>query len=136
MNTDNKKQNKKIILKHQWGAEKNTSPLPILHEKPSTLKLTLSRLAIVSTISFWILYIFSIIIRQLLDGPQDYNFTMEAFSYSLVVTFLTFSSLIYLITRHGALERFGKHIRVPRALMDMHFSKNKPAITVLVPSYK
>lgn len=125
----------KLPRKHQWGAETSTTPLPMMHDKPSIRKLTISRISIILTVFFWIVYIFSIIIRQLFDGPQNYNFTMEAFSYSFVVTFLTFSSLIYLITRHGALERFSKHTRVPRALLDKYFSDNQPAITVLIPSY-
>ncbi len=70
-----------------------------------------------------------------MDGPQNYYFTMEAASYAFVVSVLTFSSLMYLVARHGALERFAKHTRVPRALLDNHFQKTKPAITVLVPSY-
>jgi cellulose synthase (UDP-forming) len=132
---DNKNLESKLNRKRQWGAEKSTTPLPMQHEKPTTTKLTLSRIAIVTTIFFWLSYIFSIIIRQLIEGPQNYNFTMEAFSYVLVMSFLTLSSLIYLITRHGALQRFGKHTRVPRAILDKFFSKNQPSITVLVPSY-
>lgn len=120
----------------QWGTEKDFTPLPILHEKPSVAKVALNRIAIVLTIFFWLSYISSIIIRQLIDGPQTYDFTTEAFSYTLVVSFLTFSSLVYLITRLGALERFKKHTRVPKATLDAYFSKNKPSITVLVPSYK
>ncbi|HLE49438.1 MAG TPA: glycosyltransferase family 2 protein [Patescibacteria group bacterium] len=131
----NLKQRIKKLRKRQWGAEKSTTPLSIFHDKPSTFKLTLSRLSIMFTIVFWLVYIFSIIIRQLLDGPQNYQFTMEAFSYSLVVSFLTFSSLMYLISRHGALERFAAHERTPRAILEKYFSKNQPAITVLVPSY-
>lgn len=125
----------KIGRKRQWFTEKNTVPLPMIHTPPSTLKLTLSRVAIVLTVVFWIIYIFSIIIRQLIDGPQSYGFTMEAFSYSFVVSLLTFSSLMYLVARHGALERFSKHVRVPRAILDAHFAKKQPSITVLVPSY-
>lgn len=112
------------------------SPLPMLHNKPSILKLTLSRLSIVLTIVFWLFYIFSTIIRQLIDNPQSYGFTMEAFSYSFVVSILTFSSLMYLIARHGALETFRKHSRVPRAVLDKFYSKNQPAVTVLIPSYR
>jgi len=68
---------KKEIRKRQWGAEKNTTPLSILHEKPSVLKIALSRLAIVLTIILWAVYITSTIIRQLMDGPQNYNFIMQ-----------------------------------------------------------
>ncbi len=130
-----KDKNGKTVRKRQWGTEKNTTPLPMIHDQPSTLKLTLSRLSIVLTIFFWIAYIFSTIIRQLIDNPQSYGFTMEAFSYSFVVSTLIFSSLMYLIARHGALERFSKHARVPRAVLDKFFAKKHPAITVLIPSY-
>jgi cellulose synthase (UDP-forming) len=121
--------------KRQWGTEKRTAPLSTVHEKPSTKKITLSRLAIVLTVGLWILYIIATIIRQFFDGPHSYRFTLEAFSYLTVVTFLTFSALMYLLARQGALQRFSKHVRVPRAELDRHFAKNQPSITVLVPSY-
>lgn len=133
----NKKTKSDPILKQkrQWGSEKNMVPLPWLHERPSTTKLVLSRIAIFLTIFFWITYILSIIIRQLIDTPQGYDFTMEAFTYAAVVTFLTFSALMYLIARLGAFERFSKHVRVPHSVLEKHFSHSDSAITVLVPSY-
>jgi cellulose synthase/poly-beta-1,6-N-acetylglucosamine synthase-like glycosyltransferase len=94
-----------------------------------------SRLAVVATICLWILYVVSTIIRQFFDGPKSFQFTLEAIGYLVVVTFLTFSALMYLIARQGALERFSKHIRVPRAELDKHFTEDQPSITVLVPSY-
>lgn len=136
MGLTSKKHTTKNYRKRQWGTEQRTVPLHMLHDIPSTTKLTLSRIAIISTITFWTIYIFSIIIRQLIDGPQDYGFTMEAFSYSFVVSVLTFSALMYLISRHGALLRFSKHVRVPRAMLDEYFTKHQPSVTVLVPSYK
>ncbi len=126
---------KPSLRKRQWGAEKRTNPLSILHEIPSTRKIALSRLAIVLTLIFWAIYITSTVIRQLIDGPQSYQFTMEAFGYSLVMSVLIFSALMYLIARQGALQRFSKHLRVPRSVLDSHFSKHQPGITVLVPSY-
>lgn len=121
--------------RRQWGAERRTHPLPIVHEKPSTRKMTLSRLAIVATVTLWVAYVVSTIIRQFFEGPQTFQFTMQAVCYLIVVTFLTFSALMYLIARQGALQRFSKHVRVPRAELDRHFSVSQPSITVLVPSY-
>lgn len=123
------------VRKRQWGTERDTSPLPNRHDRPSGSAIVFSRLSIVLTISFWAMYVVSVIIRQLIDGPQSYQFTIEAFGYLIVVTFLTFSTLVYLITRQGALQRFEKHVRVPRAVLDKYFSKHQPSITVLVPSY-
>ncbi|WP_295125791.1 glycosyltransferase family 2 protein [uncultured Leifsonia sp.] len=122
--------------KRQWGAERRTEPLPTVHPKPSDRKITWSRVAIVATIVFWAIYVVTTIIRQFLVlGTQDFRFTMEAIGYTVVVTFLTFSALMYLVARQGALQRFQKHVRVPRAELDRHFAQNQPSITVLVPSY-
>lgn len=121
--------------KRQWGAEKRTHPLSIVHDRPSTRKMALSRLSIVATITLWVAYVISTIVRQFFDGPQTFQFTMQAVGYLVVVTFLTFSALMYLIARQGALQRFSKHVRVPRAELDRHFAKSQPSITVLIPSY-
>ncbi len=124
-----------LSQKRQWGAEKRTMPLPILHDKPSTRKIVLSRIAIIATIAMWLAYVINTIIRQFYEGPQTYRFAIEAASYVFVVTLLTFSALLYLITRQGALVRFSKHRRTPRAEIDNHFAKKQSSITVLVPSY-
>ena len=121
--------------KHQWGAERRLKPLSIVHDRPSTNKIAMSRIAVVLTIALWVLYVIAIIIRQFFDGPRTFQFAMQAIVYLVVVTFLTFSALMYLIARQGALERFSKHVRVPRAEIDRHFSDKQPSITVLVPSY-
>ncbi|MFF1877946.1 glycosyltransferase family 2 protein [Leifsonia sp. NPDC058230] len=122
--------------KRQLGAEKRTEPLPTVHPAPSDRKITFSRVAIVLTMLFWAIYVVTTIIRQFLDsGTQNFRFTMEAVGYLVVVTFLTFSALMYLVARQGALQRFKKHVRVPRAELDRHFATSQPSITVLVPSY-
>jgi len=131
----NKKQLAAFTRKQQWGAERRLTPLPSVHARPSTRTIALSRLAVVVTIIMWVLYVISTIIRQFFDGPKSFVFTLEAISYLIVVTFLTFSALLYLVARQGALQRFSKHVRVPRAELDRHFSDNQPSITVLVPSY-
>ncbi len=120
--------------RRQWGAERRTHPLPMVHEKPSSRKMAMSRLSIVATVTLWAAYVIYTVIRQFFEGPQTFHFTLQAFCYLLVVTFLTFSALMYLIARQGALQRFSKHVRVPRAELDKHFSDNPPAITVLIPS--
>ena len=68
-------------------------------------------------------------LRRLDDRPAvpqrvaGFRFTMEAISYLAVVTFLTFSALMYLLARQGALLRFRDHLRVPRGLLDRHFAR-------------
>ncbi|HLI09755.1 MAG TPA: glycosyltransferase family 2 protein [Ktedonobacteraceae bacterium] len=99
------------------------------------MKIACSRLAIVLTIVLWIMYFISTIIRQFFEEPETFAFTMQAIGYLMIVTLLTFSALMYLVARQGALQRFSKHVRVPRAELDRHFSARQPSITVLVPSY-
>ena len=135
MDTDIKKWRSLMKRRRQWGAERRLHPLPTVHARPSTKKIALSRIAIVLTIIFWLAYVVTTVIRQFFEGQQDFRFAMEAFGYLAVVTMLTFSALMYLIARQGALQRFAKHVRVPRAEIDQHFSKQQPTITVLVPSY-
>ena len=124
------------VRRRQIGAERNTTPLPTVHAKPSDAKLAMSTLAIVLTVLFWATYIAYTIIRQFFNiGPQSFRFTVEMISYAVVVTFLTFSALMYLLARQGALLAFRDHVRVPRAELDRHFAKNQSTMTVLIPSY-
>lgn len=128
-------QRNRYTRKRQWGTERSVEPLLSIHEKPSSKKMALSRIAIVLTVFFWLVYVVSTVFRQFIEGQVGYQFTLESISYVIVVTFLTFSALMYLLAREGALHRFSTHVRVPRAMLDDHFAKNQPTITVLVPSY-
>ncbi len=88
------------------------------------------------TVGAWIYYVVSTIIRQFVDNPNSgFRFGFESISYLIVVTFLTFSALMYLMARQGALYRFKEHRRVPRGELDNHFAHYSEAVTVLVPSY-
>ena len=123
--------------RRQWGAERQPEPLAIVHSRPSTAKITLGRLGIVVTLLAWALYVVTTIIREFIDNPHlDFRFAVEAVFYLLVVTSLTFSALMYLIARQGALYRYRDHTRVPRAELDRHFPNGYDRrVTVLVPSY-
>ncbi|MDO2935653.1 glycosyltransferase family 2 protein [Paeniglutamicibacter sulfureus] len=103
---------------------------------PSRRKMAWGRIAIVTTILAWTAYVISTIVRQLADNPDaGFRFRFEAAMYLAVVTFLTFSALMYLIARQGALLRFARHRRVPRGELDRHFRSYDKSITTLVPSY-
>jgi cellulose synthase/poly-beta-1,6-N-acetylglucosamine synthase-like glycosyltransferase len=109
--------------------------MPIVHLQPSVAKLAWGRVAIVVTVACWIGYVVSTVVRRFLDDGGGFRFTMEAICYLAVVTFLTWSALMYLVARQGALRRFREHRRVPRGLLDSHFTDEHDALTVLVPSY-
>lgn len=136
-NTDNHRRSASPELrKRQWGAEKRSEPLSIVHPIPSRRKMAWGRVGIVTTILAWIGYVISTIARQLADNPDaGFRFRFEAAMYLAVVTFLTFSALMYLIARQGALLRFHQHRRMPRGELDQHFRVYDKSITTLVPSY-
>lgn len=122
--------------RRQWGAERSTRPLPSQHQVPSDRKIALGRIAIVITVLLWLVYVVNTIMREFINhGTGGFRFTAEAVCYLVVVTFLTFSALMYLIARQGALERFTTHRRVPRAELARHFADSDRSLTVLVPSY-
>jgi cellulose synthase (UDP-forming) len=122
--------------RRQWGAERRSEPLSIVHPRPSRRKIILGRLGILTTVLAWITYVVSTILKQLADNPNaGFRFQFETTSYLIVVTFLTFSALMYLMARQGALYRFRDHQRVPRGELDRHFAGYGEGITVLVPSY-
>jgi cellulose synthase/poly-beta-1,6-N-acetylglucosamine synthase-like glycosyltransferase len=122
--------------KRQWGSERRSEPLAIVHPTPTSRKIVLGRLAILVTVGAWLYYVVSTIIRQFVNNPNPgFRFGFESISYLIVVTFLTFSALMYLMARQGALYRFKEHRRVPRGELDNHFANYKEAVTVLVPSY-
>lgn len=122
--------------RRQWGAERRSEPLSIVHPVPSRAKITWGRVGIVVTVLSWITYIVTTVIREFIDYGGSFRFTMEAFSYVVVVTFLTFSALMYLVARQGALIRFRDHVRAPRGVIDRHFADTRSKrMTVLIPSY-
>ena len=122
--------------KRQWGSERRSEPLSIVHARPSNRTITLGRLGIVCTVGFWLCYVFTTIVREFVNNPgSGFRFTVEAVGYVTVVTILSFSALMYLVARQGALYRFRSHDRVPRGELDRHFADYDEAITVLVPSY-
>ncbi|MEJ1921871.1 glycosyltransferase family 2 protein [Microbacterium sp. KHB019] len=122
--------------RRQWGTEKTHAPLPAVHARPSTRKLVLARVAIWLTIAAWILYVLTVLLTLFLAGEFDTTWRMiEAASYIVVVSFLTFSALMYLLARYGAFQRFRTHRRTARAELDRHFSVDHRPLTVLVPSY-
>lgn len=124
--------------RREWGAEKVTDALPIIHNRPSVLQLTWSRIALLITAFCWLMYVVTTVVRMWIE--RDFNtlrVVIEAAIYLVIVTLLVFSAGMYLMARRGALTRFRDHRRVPRALLDQHFSTSTyhHGITVLVPSY-
>ncbi|MBL3699031.1 glycosyltransferase [Leucobacter luti] len=124
------------VRRRQWGAERRSEPLAIVPTRPSPAAIVWARLAIVITVLSWFLYMLTTIIRMIIEGPQEsFTFHLQTWIYGLTVTALTFSAVMYLTARYGALVRFREHRRVERALLDEHFARSDDRVTVLIPSY-
>ena len=122
--------------RRQWGAERRSEPLAIMHESPRPGAIVWARLAIVITVVAWFLYMVTTIVRMVIEGPREsFVFHLQTWVYALVVTALTFSAVMYLTARFGALVRFREHRRVERGLLDAHFADSDDTVTVLIPSY-
>ncbi|WP_236967984.1 glycosyltransferase family 2 protein [Microbacterium aurantiacum] len=122
--------------RRQWGTERPRPPLPAVHARPSTAKLIWGQVAIWVTVAVWALYMLTVAVTLLFAGAFDSTWrVIEAVSYLLVISVLTFSALMYLVARQGAYERFARHRRADRAELDRHFSFSHGPLTVLVPSY-
>ncbi|MEO2130173.1 MAG: glycosyltransferase family 2 protein [Microbacterium sp.] len=119
----------------QWGSEKRRTPLSTVHARPSAAKVVWARIAIGATIAAWVGYMIFTILPQLFANDGVFR-TLEVIVYAAVVTFLTFSALMYLVARAGALRRFRDHVRAPRGELDRHFADgHQEGLTVLIPSY-
>jgi cellulose synthase (UDP-forming) len=122
--------------RRQWGAEKRSEPLSIMHPRPSSAKLTWGRIGITVTVLAWIGYVVTTVLREFLRTGIEFRFLLESISYVIVMTFLSFSALMYLVARQGAMQRFRDHERAPRSVLDRHFDDEaSEALTVLIPSY-
>ncbi|PRI10069.1 glycosyltransferase family 2 protein [Leucobacter massiliensis] len=107
-----------------------------MHSRPSAAAIVWARAAIVITVLAWFLYMVTTIVRMVIEGPSEsFIFHVQTWVYGLTVTALTFSALMYLTARYGALVRFREHRRVERALIDAHFADSDSDVTVLIPSY-
>ena len=60
-----KEKRKTSKVKREFGTETCTTPLSIIHDKPTSTKIVFSRIAIVLTIGFWVLYVISTIIKYI-----------------------------------------------------------------------
>ena len=107
-----------------------------MHSRPSGGAVIWARAAMVITVVAWFSYMITTIVRMVIEGPtESFVFHLQTWVYGITVTALTFSALMYLTARYGALVRFREHRRVERALIDEHFAESDSDVTVLIPSY-
>jgi cellulose synthase/poly-beta-1,6-N-acetylglucosamine synthase-like glycosyltransferase len=123
--------------RRQWGSEKPRPPLPAVERPASHAATWMGGFAIIATIGLWLEYLRRTVLNDLLvSGFSDSTYLAQTTAYVLVMTLLTFSALMYLMARQGAMYRSRSHHRVPKAEIDAHFGAVQSSLTVLVPSYR
>ena len=122
--------------RRQWGAERPRPPLDVVQKPASNASTWMGGLAIVVTLLAWLGYLAQTVISGFIDnGIRGATFIEQTIVYVIVMALLTFSALMYLLARQGALYRSREHVRVPRAEIDAFMANSRPSLTVLVPSY-
>src|SRR5665648_952793 len=121
--------------RRQWGAERPRPPLPVV-EKPAGHDATwMGGVGLTVTVVAWLVYLAHTVISGFIDdGVHDSQFLAQTVAYVVLMTFLLYSSFMYLLARQGALYRSRDHVRVPRAEIDAFMASSRPSLTVLVPS--
>ncbi len=100
-------------------------------------RILTARLAIMTTIIGWVGYLIYWFYSQFLkQGAYTAQAKAEAIAYLAMITLLEASSLAYLVARLGHLYRVREHRRVPRAALDDFFWRRRPALTMIIPSYR
>jgi len=89
------------------------------------------------TVIAWLSYVVWWVFTDLLgSGVTTPLARSEAVIYLVIVTFLTASSLAYLLSRLGYMYRSRTHHRANRAELDSFYDHTTPALTAIVPSYQ
>jgi cellulose synthase/poly-beta-1,6-N-acetylglucosamine synthase-like glycosyltransferase len=87
------------------------------------------------TLAFWGVTI-GVVVMNTAALDSDVWTWITAAAYLLLVTILTFATVMHLLARWGAAIRFREHSAVPLDVARARVAERRPSLTVLVPSYK
>ncbi|BAJ75069.1 glycosyltransferase, probably [Microbacterium testaceum StLB037] len=123
------------VPRRQRGTDRDATPQPMTHARPSARRIARARLAVVLCASMWVLYCATVVVAlsrggALVDAAQ----LVTTVVFLISVTFLTLSACMHLLARSGALPRFAAHRRTRRIVLDEHFAEREPRLTALLPS--
>lgn len=123
------------VPRRQRGTDRDATPQPMTHARPSARRIARARLAVVLCALMWVLYCATVVVAlsrggALVDAAQ----LVTTAVFLLSVTFLTLSACMHLLARSGALPRFAAHRRTRRIVLDEHFAEHEPRLTALLPS--
>ena len=109
-----------------------------IHARPSAGSRAFGWIAIAATVIAWTAFCAGTAVRvvdQAARGTLVGADIVLVVVFALVTASMSFSALMYLMARAGALHRLSRHERASRCELDAHFAEGRQTMTVLVPSY-
>lgn len=121
--------------RRQWGADSHADPMPAVPRVAGDWAMAFGRAAVVVTVAAWAVLVLSVLNGQI-EGVAGRASLFETVGFLVAVSLLAASAIAYLFGRLGFYYRARQHRRVPRATIDEFFSRRRPKLTALVPSYQ
>lgn len=107
-----------------------------LHPRPTAAAIARSRVALVTCVALWLLYMTTVVVTLSRGGALvDVWHLLGTALFLISVTMLTFSASMYLLARVGAFPRLAAHRRARRADIDEGFDHDDVRVLALLPSY-
>ena len=109
-----------------------------IHPRPSARSRMFGRAAIVATLVAWASFCAGTAARVAQQAAAGTLVTLDIVLivvFTVVTASMSFSALMYLMARAGAVHRLSRHEPVSRSELQAHFAAGRQSMTVLVPSY-
>jgi cellulose synthase/poly-beta-1,6-N-acetylglucosamine synthase-like glycosyltransferase len=122
-------------VRRQWGADRNSDPMPQVPRIAGDWTMAFGRAAVVLTVAAWLALVVSVLNSQVIEGVAGHAGITETVGFLVAVTFLAASATAYLFGRLGFYYRTKEGRRTPRAMLEEFYAERRPAVTALIPSY-
>ncbi|HEY5334379.1 MAG TPA: glycosyltransferase family 2 protein, partial [Solirubrobacterales bacterium] len=123
-------------VRRQWGADRNSDPMPQVPRIAGDWTMTIGRAAVVFTVAAWAALMVTVINGQVIEGVAGHASLTETAGFLTAVSLLAASATAYLFGRLGFYYRTKEGRRTPRAMLDDFYAERRPPVTALIPSYQ
>jgi cellulose synthase/poly-beta-1,6-N-acetylglucosamine synthase-like glycosyltransferase len=122
-------------VRRQWGADRNSDPMPQVPRIAGDWTMTFGRAAVVLTVAAWAALVISVVNGQIIEGVAGHASITETVGFLVAVSMLAASATAYLFGRLGFYYRTKEGRRTPRAMLEEFYAERRPTVTALIPSY-
>jgi cellulose synthase/poly-beta-1,6-N-acetylglucosamine synthase-like glycosyltransferase len=123
-------------VRRQWGADRNSDPMPQVPRIAGDWTMAFGRGAVVLTVAAWAALVITVVNGQVIEGVAGHASLTETVGFLVAVSLLAASATAYLFGRLGFYYRTKEGRRTPRAMLDEFYAERRPAVTALIPSYQ